>query len=272
MQPVNCFSNSYKEEQIALFRGAGRRAGAYFAKTYLDLNQDMDALLSVDIPLLLSHSSSKQEISGVTTGRDLTHLLPVEYAIMDEPLFLKKYVSGELQQFAGQSPAKQTKKALRHQPQPRKEKGPIIVAVDTSYSMEGKPFLIAKAITTQLVELARKQQRKCLLMTYSVRVKAIEISRPSQYRHVEAFFSEGYSGGTNGNEMFTLALKALRDETFALADVLIVSDFEFPLPEDQLLSQIELAQSQGTRFYGLCISRKTHPYIQLLDGHWRIVV
>lgn len=35
-----------KEEQIALFRGAGRRAGAYFAKTYLDLNQDMDAFVS----------------------------------------------------------------------------------------------------------------------------------------------------------------------------------------------------------------------------------
>lgn len=34
-----------KEEQIALFRGAGRRAGAYFAKTYLDLNQDMDAFI-----------------------------------------------------------------------------------------------------------------------------------------------------------------------------------------------------------------------------------
>lgn len=35
-----------REKQIELFRGAGRRAGVYFAKTYLDLALDMDVFVS----------------------------------------------------------------------------------------------------------------------------------------------------------------------------------------------------------------------------------
>lgn len=34
-----------REQQIALFRGAGRRAGAYFAKTYPDLTLELDAFV-----------------------------------------------------------------------------------------------------------------------------------------------------------------------------------------------------------------------------------
>ena len=66
--------------------------------------EEKDITELVDIPILLRHSSSKQEIDGVTVGNNLPNLLPSEYALMDEPVFFKKYVDRQLQQFRSKPP------------------------------------------------------------------------------------------------------------------------------------------------------------------------
>ena len=80
MQTVNCFSNSYKEEQIALFRGAGRRAGAYFAKTYLDLNQDMDAFVGQLQRKLVEMKIGVLRIESIDDATGRIHLTVAEDA------------------------------------------------------------------------------------------------------------------------------------------------------------------------------------------------
>lgn len=148
--------------------------------------------------------------------------------------------------------------------------GPVILAIDTSGSMSGKPLEISKALLTRIMYLARKQKRKCFLITFSVRAKYLEITSPGQYSKVEEFFSGRFTGGTDGEEMFAAALKALQKGCFAMADVLIISDFQFPLPKPETTKSILTEQAKGTRFYGLCIGRYIGGYSKVLDKFWKI--
>ena len=177
--------------------------------------EEKDITELVDIPILLRHSSSKQEIDGVTVGNNLPNLLPSEYALMDEPVFFKKYVDRQLQQFRSKPPTvfKQKTEKIRR-PEPRLESGPIILAIDTSLSMAGRPLDISHALLTQIIYLARKQRRKCFLINFSVRARYMEISRPGQYAKVEEFFSKRLTGGTDGEEMLKASFKALQKDSF----------------------------------------------------------
>ena len=55
-----------------------------------------------------------------------------------------------------------------------------------------------------------------------------------------------------------------------MADVLIISDFEFPIPQKQTQSKIEQNRVLGTRFYGLKIGRSSDRYDKILDRLWVI--
>jgi len=87
--------------------------------------------------------------------------------------------------------------------------------------------------------IARRQKRKCFLITFSVHAKYLDIARPSQYGQIDKFFENGNSGGTDGEEMFRAALKALEGKTYSMADVLIISNFIFSQPNaDTASSQL----------------------------------
>ena len=238
--------------------------------------EEKDITELVDIPILLRHSSSKQEIDGVTVGNNLPNLLPSEYALMDEPVFFKKYVDRQLQQFRSKPPTvfKQKTEKIRR-PEPRLESGPIILAIDTSLSMAGRPLDISHALLTQIIYLARKQRRKCFLINFSVRARYMEISRPGQYAKVEEFFSKRLTGGTDGEEMLKASFKALQKDSFSMADILIISDFIFPIPKKATAAKIQEEKLRGTRFYGLHIgSGNSGPggYDRILDKYWKISV
>ena len=238
--------------------------------------EEKDITELVDIPILLRHSSSKQEIDGVTVGNNLPNLLPSEYALMDEPVFFKKYVDRQLQQFRSKPPTvfKQKTEKIRR-PEPRLESGPIILAIDTSLSMAGRPLDISHALLTQIIYLARKQRRKCFLINFSVRARYMEISRPGQYAKVEEFFSKRLTGGSDGEEMLKASFKALQKDSFSMADILIISDFIFPIPKKATAAKIQEEKLRGTRFYGLHIgSGNSGPggYDRILDKYWKISV
>ena len=49
----------------------------------------------------------------------------------------------------------------------KEPKGPIIVCVDTSGSMQGTPENIAKTVTFALSKIAIEEERKCYLISFS---------------------------------------------------------------------------------------------------------
>lgn len=213
--------------------------------------EEKDTVMYRFMPTTVAKNSSIEEIDRVESGDNLERVLPVEMS-MPEDLFFKKYVTKELQQFS--SPGKdKPKKVEEHRKDPRLTKGPIIVSIDTSGSMAGQPQRIAFSLIKQLLRMAKKQKRPCYLISFSVRSKAIDLAKPRNWGKIDYFLEHSYSGGTDGEQMLAEAIRVLQKGTYEMADVLIVSDFEFPVPTPSTTEKINKEKTLGTRFYGLKI-------------------
>ena len=238
---------------------------------------EKDDIVYKYMPILLSHSTTTTEIEQISIGNDLSHVIPSEIAKLSESstemMFFKKFAERQLQVFANKPPmTAQEKQVQENQTKPRLEKGPIIVSVDTSSSMKGEPEKLARSLLMQLLRLAKKQHRKCFVITFSVRAKALELTKPANWSRLKKFLEEGFSGGTNGEQMLAVALDALQTKDLCMADVLIISDFEFPLPISDTCKRMETEPAKGTRYYGLQIGETKNPYDKVLDKIWQLSV
>lgn len=239
--------------------------------------QEQDATTTRYIPVLLSHNPSHEEIEGICSGNDLSLVLPTEIALLSEKrtesVFYQKHVSKQLLLFSNQPPYTQKKKIINEtHRQPRLTEGPIIVCIDTSSSMSGEPEQIAKSLLFQILQTAKRKKRKCFLITYAVRCRTLEISKPQHWREFREFMKKEFTGGTDGEMMFASVFQALDTETYSMADILLISDFCFPYPHPQTEKSIREEQQKGTRFYGLRIqsSGTNTQYDKLFDRIWKI--
>lgn len=258
------FSHKYPQlKEIAKKMGRGK-----------EKSEEMDdTTMNKYIPILLKHSHDKQDIDGVSLGNDLDCLLPTEIAMMDSPTFYAKFAKRQLQQFSSKAAqTKQEKSKIRYK-KPRLQQGPMIICIDTSGSMSGRPVEIAKSLLQQLAAIAKKEKRSCFLISCSIRTKTLDLSRPSNYYKMDRFFNDSYSGGNNEEEMLRKILKMLNTEKYSMADALIISDFYFPSPIDRTIKQLKEEQSKGTRFYGLNVNSPnsySKNYKEILDKMWNL--
>lgn len=238
---------------------------------------EMDDTVKRYLPLLPSPPKPAVEIDEVSNGNDLSHVLPIEFAVMadteTEDIFYLKYATKKLQLFANK-PKEQSLMKVEQQKKnkPRLEKGPIIVSLDTSGSMDGAPIKLAKSLLLQLLRMAKKQRRKCFLITFSVRAKTLDLSRPGSWKLVDKFLEDIYTGGTDGEQMLNAALNMLNTSTFGMADVLIISDFFFDIPSRNTMDKMKKEQNKGTRFYGLKIDNDSINYSNILDKIWKVKI
>lgn len=238
---------------------------------------EMDDTVKRYLPQLPSPPKPAVEIDEVSNGNDLSHVLPIELAVMadteTEDIFYLKYATKKLQLFANK-PKEQSLMKVEQQKKkkPRLEKGPIIVSLDTSGSMDGEPIKLAKSLLLQLLRMAKKQRRKCFLITFSVRAKTLDLSRPGSWKLVDKCLEDIYTGGTDGEQMLNAALNMLNTLTFGMADVLIISDFFFDIPSRTTMDKMKKEHNKGTRFYGLKIDNDSINYSNILDKIWKVKI
>ena len=98
------------------------------------------------------------DVVGVTLGGELSRLLPVELATLAVPELeldmLRRLVERQCMQ-------------REHRGVEPVAKGPIIVSVDESGSMQGDKAHTAKALALAMAWVARSQKRWCALVAYS---------------------------------------------------------------------------------------------------------
>lgn len=218
----------------------------------------------------LEHSS-RSDILGVTVGNDLNALLPTELAHCAdddlEDLFVYKYITRKLQTFRYKSEIMQP--ARRLEKKPATMKGPMIVCLDTSGSMVGKPEKIAYSLLVKILEIADRQRRSCFLIAFSVSVNPIDV-RKERARLLE-FFSTTSCGDTDATRMLQTTFRLLQSsKEYMNADILWISDFKIPLSSSELTDKMQEYQKADTHFYGLQLGIAENEWTPFFDRIYRI--
>jgi uncharacterized protein with von Willebrand factor type A (vWA) domain len=143
----------------------------------------------------------------------------------------------------------------REQQRPRPERGPIIVVLDTSGSMAGTPETVAKALVLEALRCAHSEKRRCYVYAFSgptqVAEHELDLS-PEGVGRLLTFLGSSFHGGTDAVGVLARVLEKLRQEQWQRADVLLVSDGEWPAPES-LVASVTQARTKDTRFHGVLI-------------------
>ena len=217
--------------------------------------------------------SSPSDIEGISVGNDLSALLPIEMATMaDEELsglFAYRYATRRLQTFLFKSNL--MKKAQKVQVARARQKGPMIVCMDTSGSMQGPPERIAHSLVIKLLQIALAQKRDLLLITFATEAKTFDVRRNRS--SLLDYMRQQSGGSTDGTEMLRAAFRLIQsDPRYGSADLLLISDFKFPLVERPLLVELSRLQDEGTRLYALQIgpSILIKDWIPYFDSYWHL--
>lgn len=237
-----------------------------------DQNGTQRLAVSSGVSMKIEHSSGS-DIEGITIGDDINSLLPSEMAqFMDddtESLFLYKYRTRRLQTFRYKSEMTTPSRQLSSIHASRK--GPMIVCLDTSASMYGPPERIATALLAMIEQAAEELERDCYLIDFSVSVVPIDLMELNRQKRERQLYPSSQQagntkqrqkgampfigGGTSARLMLDKMMELLDNEGnhYVNADVLWVTDFAIPMPEEQYLKRMSDYRNTGTRFYGLRI-------------------
>lgn len=141
---------------------------------------------------------------------------------------------------------------------PRPERGPIVAVIDTSGSMHGLPETVAKALVLEALRTAHSEKRRCLLYAYSgpgqVLEQELSLSAEGVGRLL-AFLGQSFGGGNDETGVMAKVVARLKEQDWKKADVLFVSDGEWPAPAS-LVASVKEARDVGTRFHGVQIGNR----------------
>lgn len=208
------------------------------------------------------------ETRGVERGAEIARMLPVEatnlghrklrylwHARRAERALLIYRVEGvEIERVLEERDAQVAVESKSRRP----ERGPIISVVDTSGSMHGLPEQVAKAIVLEALRTAHSERRRCLVYAYSgpghVMESELDLTVEGIGRLL-AFLGFSFGGGNDEAGVMTTVLERLRENDWRKADVVFVSDGEWPAPQS-LIAAARQATDSGTRLHGVQIGNR----------------
>ncbi len=164
------------------------------------------------------------ETYDVERGGDIGRLVPSELVALTHPAlardFRRRLLEGELLQYR-----------LRDDEQ--KGKGPMVVCIDVSSSMEGEKELWAKAVSLTLMDIARRQRRlfrAVLFASGAETLKVLDLNRARRYQpelpkvlEMAEYFP---GGGTDFQAPLDAAVALIEERKLKRADIVIITDGE----------------------------------------------
>lgn len=204
--------------------------------------------------------NAKEEIVGIRLSQDIENIIPSELALLADPetsiLFDLKFIENQLMTFDMVGLQQQTTEIEveeEHAYSEDEEQGPMILCIDTSGSMHGRPETIAKAVSLFLTTKAREADRPCYLINFSTGITTLDLSGKGGLASLTSFLSKSFWGGTDVAPALLHTLDVMKEDAYKKADVLVISDFIMgSLPED-ILSGIEAQREEGSQFYSLVV-------------------
>ena len=213
---------------------------------------------------------ARTHTDGIHKSDDIPRMLPMEGSLYRHPVFRKlwkaKFIERSLACYQIKGIEKRSifsEEWVEEEQVVRKklERGPIIVCLDTSGSMQGVPETVAKAITLEAMRLAHAEGRDCLLYAFSGRGDVTEHDldlSPSGIAGLCAFLCMSFHGGTDVSGPISAATKKLDGAKWKRADIIMVSDGAFDVPGHTQETLVEAKKSHGLRVHGLLVSNGYH--------------
>lgn len=172
-----------------------------------------------------SWSRRGAEVFDISVGNDIGRLIASELVSLSSPGlrvdFKKRLIEGRLLQYS-----------LRDE----KGRGPIVICLDGSSSMEGKKELWSKGVCLTLLEIAKRERRKFSVVVFSSggAPQRVFESSPGEGRggwgmkEKDIFELAEYfpGGGTNFEEPLDSALEILKGSKFRRGDIVFITDGE----------------------------------------------
>lgn len=158
---------------------------------------------------------------------------------------------------------------LQRQPEQRLERGPMLICVDTSGSMQGGAESVAKATVLEAVRVAHAQQRPCHIFAFGGPDEVVEMELAVDTEGIDClirFLCQSFRGGTDICGPLERAIAKLEDERWQLADLLIASDGEFGATAS-VVERLRGAKDElGLRVQGVLIGdRETIGLLEVAD-------
>ncbi len=164
------------------------------------------------------------EAYDVERGAELGRLIPAELIALHHPGlradFLRRLLEGEVLQYR-----------LREDEQ--KGRGPMVVCIDVSSSMQGDKELWAKAVSLTLMDIARRQRRLFRAVLFSSgpeSLKVLDLNNQRRYQpeltkvlEMAEYFP---GGGTDFQTPIDAAVSLLEDKKLKRGDVVVITDGE----------------------------------------------
>ena len=231
-----------------------------YRKAEAELEEEEFENIEVISKYKIEHSG-KSELIGITESDDLNNLLPTELALFSdietESIFYKRFAEKKLQTFQYINKAndfEQKSVTDKRQKEIEKDKGPFIIAVDTSGSMHGEPEFLAKVIAFAITRIAIAKKRKAFLISFSTTTQTFELTDfQNSLEKLINFLQMSFQGGTDASEAVIEALKQMETENYEKADLLIISDGVFGNLHKNTLQSVEKLKKKGNIFNSLMI-------------------
>ncbi len=216
------------------------------------------------------------DIIGIKQGDDLNKLLPNETMFLAYPelevVFYKHFADKRLLNYRTQGKSRSLRKVRAHTPDNSKaeiEKGPFVVCIDASGSMNGFPEQCAKAMAYALMQIALAENRDCYVMLFSTQVITYQLTKQDGLREASDFLSYSFHGGTDLQPVLTKTIELMLGDRYRNADMVVISDFIAPAPMEELQQQVAALKQRHNRFHAISLSKYGNPdLIGMFDHFW----
>lgn len=160
-----------------------------------------------------------------------------------------------------------------HDDEAPRERGPMIVCVDTSGSMKGGPERLAKAVVLEAARTAHREGRGCHVIAFGGPEEVLEHTLSFTVAGLDALLGlmgQAFDGGTDVALPIERAIERVHHQGWQQADILVVSDGEFGITPKVLDSLDDARAALGLRVQGLLVGdRETMGLLEISDHiHW----
>lgn len=205
----------------------------------------------------------RDEIYAVTQGNELSRVLPVEIAALDDELreldFGRRFLEGQLAQYDVR-------------PITREGRGPILCAIDCSGSMVGGSMEWAAAVGLGLMDTARRQKRDFGAVFFNSQLAAefIFAKGKATPQEILEFAQVGAMGGTAFEPPLQWAMAQLETARFKNADITFITDGVSRVSDAFLKELLAKKQAWGFRIFSILIGGTGEELAQWSDRIWAL--